>query len=193
MLATETFKSCMNKLTKLVRRVIGKVLGKRTWQEIEHFDPSWSLRIKEMAKHIREGESVLDLGCGKMWLRQFLPNNVYYPVDYTDRGSGSIVCDFNQKQFPQNSADVAFVSGTLEYIIDAQWFVSCIGQKCSRCIISYCLLEDYPDLDFRRERAWVNDFSRDDIIRMFSAEGFQLASEGYAIPKNRIFYFVKSV
>jgi len=182
----------MNKLKKVVRKIIGKVRGKRIWQDIEHFDPSWTVRIQEMAKYIREGESVLDLGCGKMWLRQFLKNNDYYPVDYTDRGAGSIVCNFNQRQFPQNSADIAFVSGVLEYVVDAQWFVSCIAQKCRRCVVSYCLLEDNPDLDSRRKRAWVNDFSRADIIRMFSVAGFQLASEDQTFAKNRMFYFVRT-
>jgi len=49
----------MKPLMKLIRRVIGKC-WEAHMQEIEHFDPSWSLRIKEMAKHIRDGESVLD-------------------------------------------------------------------------------------------------------------------------------------
>ena len=144
-----------------------------------------------MADHIQEGESVLDLGCGKMWLRRFLPKNVYYPVDYTDRGAGSIVCNFNQRQFPQNSADVAFVSGTLEYIVDTQMVRVLYRPKLPSLRHLVLLLEDYPDIDSRRKRAWVNDFSRDDIIRLFSAAGFQLTSESSAIPRNRIFYFVK--
>ena len=171
---------------------IGMIRGKREWRFIEYFDPSWSKRIREMAKYIRPGRSIIDLGCGKMWLRKYLLDNAYYPVDYKSRGKGTIVCDFNQKQFPQHKADVAFLSGTIEYIKDTNWFLSCIARNCNECIISYCLLEEYPNLAFRRKQAWVNDYSRDEIIRMFSEAGFQLDAESHAIPKNRIFHFIKT-
>ncbi len=167
-------------------------LDKRSWKHIEYFDPSWLKRVEKMAAYIASGASVLDLGCGKMWLRQYLKDNAYYPVDYTDRGQGTIVCDFNKKQFPAQHADVGFVSGTLEYVADAEWFISSIAKNCSQCVISYCPREDYPDLDFRRKQAWVNDYSRDDIIAMFYEAGFRLESESLAIPRNRIFNFLKT-
>jgi hypothetical protein len=168
------------------------VMGTHTWREVEHFDPAWMQRIKEMARYIPSGSTVMDLGCGRMWLREFLHGNPYYPVDYTHRGNGTIVCDFNKKEFPDQRADVAFVSGTLEYVADPQWFVARVARQCNQCVISYCLLEDYPDLQFRREKAWVNNFRRDEVVSLFSAEGFALASESQAVPKNRIFHFLKA-
>ncbi len=183
----------MNRVLKKVRRVVLGAIGKRTWRDVEHFDQSWTRRIKEMAKYIKDGESVLDLGCGQMWLRQFLKKNDYYPVDYADRGEGTIICDFNKGEFPKVRSDVAFLSGTIEYITNVEWFVGCISARCKSCIVSYCLIEDNPNLDLRRKRAWVNDFSRDDIVRIFYRAGFKLASESSAIPANHIFFLEKSV
>lgn len=177
--------------SKTIKKILYWSIGKRNWRTFEYFDPCWNNRIQEMAAYIPAGASVLDLGCGKMWLQQYLHDSPYYPVDYTDRGAGTIVCDFNIRQFPEQHADVAFVSGTLEYIHDSKWFVSCISKNCDQCVISYCLKEYYPDQTFRRKQSWVNSFSRDEIIQMFSDAGFQLNAESDAIEKNIIFNFIK--
>lgn len=176
---------------KTIKKIFYWIIGKRNWRTFEYFDPSWNKRIKKMASYISTGASVLDLGCGKMWLQQYLHDTPYYPIDYTDRGAGTIVCDFNLKEFPEQHADVAFVSGTLEYINDSAWFLSCISKNCDQCVISYCLKEYYPDPAFRRKQSWVNNFSRDEIIQMFSEAGFQLIAEDSAIAKNMIFNFIK--
>ncbi len=181
----------MINIAKKLRNVIYLLFGIRTWQNMEYFDFSWSKRIKEMAKYVSKDRSVLDLGCGKMWARQYLYENPYYPVDYTYRGEGTIICDFNKKQFPEQKADIAFVSGTLEYIMDTNWFLFNIANNCNECVISYCTLEDHPDMTFRHKQAWVNHYSRDEIIQIFLNVGFYLNAENTNIPKNRIFYFKK--
>ena len=179
-------------MKKRLKSTLHSLTGKRSWRSIEYFDPSWTNRIQQMATYISPGKSVLDLGCGKMWLKQYLSGGTYYPVDYTNRGEGVVVCDFNKKEFPEQHADVAFVSGALEYVEDAKWFVSHIAKNCSECVISYCIVEDYPKSSFRRKQAWVNDFSRDQVVQLFSDAGFQLKAEDTKIPKNRIFYFAKA-
>ena len=167
--------------------LIGK--GTRTWINIEYFDPSWTKRIKEMSKYIQPGKSIIDLGCGKMWLKQYLKDNKYFPVDYTDRGEGTIICDFNTGEFPEINADVAFISGALEYVEDPDWFISNVSKRCSECVISYCTIEDYPDVKFRNKQGWVNSYSNQEIIDLFAKFGFKLVAENTNIPKNRIFYF----
>ena len=159
----------MENLIDLARKTFYSFFAKRTWRKLEYFDPSWSKRIAEMAKYIAPSASVLDLGCGKMWTKNYLSDSKYYPVDYRDRGKGTIVCDFNKGEFPDIFADVAFVSGTLEYVNDDA-FIDSIAKHCNQCVISYCLLEDHPQLAFRRRQAWVNDFSRDEILNMIWSE-----------------------
>ena len=182
----------MENLIKTAQKGFGILTGKRTWQSLEYFDAAWTNRIKEMASYIPKGASVLDLGCGQMWTKQYLhQDSAYFPVDYTDRGGNTIVCDFNKKEFPVQHADMAFVSGTLEYIKDARWFVDQIAAHCDQCAISYCLKEYHSGAFFRRAQAWVNNFSHKQIIKLFTDAGFQLETENSSIANNRIFYFTK--
>ncbi len=181
----------MKNVLSSARKLIYSSLGMWNWKVLEYFDPSWSKRISEMARFIVPGNSVMDLGCGKMWLRQYIGNSPYFPIDYTFRGEGTIICDFNKKEFPDIKADTAFVSGTLEYVRDPNWFINMIAEHCKQCIISYCTVDNFPILRFRKRQAWVNHFTRDELIRLFSEKGFMLSDESTEIPKNHIFSFVK--
>ncbi len=85
---------------KLIKKIINRVRKtlrlKPVWQQIEYFNPDWKGRIGKMASHIAPGESVVDLGCGQMWLKEFLSaSSRYTGVDYTQRGADTIVADFN--------------------------------------------------------------------------------------------------
>jgi SAM-dependent methyltransferase len=162
-----------------------------TWRQVEHFDEGWKERIRLMAEFIPTDSSVMDLGCGKMWLKQFLNKDTYYGVDYTDRGEGTIICDFNQGEFPTQNAEVAFVSGCLEYIENYNWFINCIGENTKSCVLSYCTLEHFPDKTIRRELAWVNDLTRSELIELFSGIGMTLVGEKVTKTKDSIFHFSK--
>lgn len=161
------------------------------WRDIEYFHRAWKRRIREMSKYLRDGQSVMDLGCGKMWLKDYLRNNAYVPVDYTYRGPGTIVCDFNQKLFPDRGADVAFVSGALEYLEHGAWFISQLGARFRSCVVSYCPLEDYPDVKARSRRGWVNHYTVSELLRMFRDAGFELVDESRSVPRTAIFFFEK--
>jgi len=102
-----------------------------------------------------------------------------------------VVCDFNNHEFPLQHADIALVSGTLEYVKDAKWFIESIASHCDACVISYCLKEYHSSTFFRKKQAWVNNFCHKQIIKMFTDAGFELETENSNIPNNRIFYFTK--
>ncbi|MDX1700918.1 MAG: hypothetical protein R3250_09890, partial [Melioribacteraceae bacterium] len=82
-------------------------LIKPDWRDIEYFDKTWKDRIKKMTAYLPgDVKSVVDLGAGKEWLREFLPKDVmYYPVDLKKISNQTIECDFNKKQFPDISCD----------------------------------------------------------------------------------------
>jgi hypothetical protein len=144
------------------------------WKKIEYFDERWQERIKRLAEFVPPGSSVMDLGCGKMWLRNFLVDCDYIPVDYCPRGKDTVVCDFNKGEFPEQSVDVAFVSGCLEYIDHPQWFVDQIESHAQRCVISYCTTDAFPDFVMRSATGWKNHFDRAEIISMFEAKSLRL-------------------
>lgn len=149
-----------------------------SWKDIEYFDPSWESRIVDMCRLIRDEKSVLDLGCGTQLLRRHLPTDCrYFPVDYKKRTPDVIVCDFNRHQFPKISAELAFVSGCLEYVEDLPWFVRNIAASCQAAAISYCSVEKYPSLEARKELTWVNALTRKVLIELFESSGFRFVDE----------------
>ena len=175
----------------------GRVLNKlksflkkeKDWQDIEHFDYNWESRVAQMAAYIIEGKSVLDLGCGKMFLKKYLSGNPYFPVDYKKRGEGCIVNDFNKHQFPEIAADISFISGCLEYIKDYKWFISCACRKSERIILSYCTTDEFPEMAERKSLAWVNHLSSSAVINFFKENHFKLLTSELTKSNNSIFVF----
>lgn len=162
----------------LTKRVLGKVLLKKSvnWKEIEYFNSDWKNRIVIMSQFINSGDSILDLGCGEMWLKEFLPEKcLYIPVDYTARkGGDTVICDFNKGEFPELKVKVAFISGCFEYIIDYNAFVKNLSTYCDRVIISYVSKEIQPDLNKRIGYAWKNHLTRSQFLKVFVRNGFTL-------------------
>jgi hypothetical protein len=183
----------MNGVISLLRRIQNRLKSltrrNRSWEELEYFDEGWKKRIEEMASFITPGESVIDLGCGKMWLKPLLKDNRYYPVDYKYRDESTVVANFNRHEYPDIRADVAFLSGALEYIEDYDWFVQQVCSHSSRCILSYCTTEDYPDLEVRIRKAWKSHLSRSSLLGLFAKNGMRLDAESTAVASNPIFVF----
>lgn len=163
----------------------------KDWKDLEYFHDSWRNRIGVMARFVPEDSVVLDLGCGRMWLKEILPMRHYLHVDYKQRDEETLVCDFSKNEFPEVQADVAFVSGCLEYVRDHQWFISQISSRVDLCVISYCSTDEVPDLRRRRANAWVNDLSREEVISFFRSAGMELVHEARFEPNNNIFVFRK--
>ena len=163
------------------------------WQDVEHFNMSWKERISYMAQLIDDDTStVMDFGCGEMWLRDYLsPTVQYFGVDYKRRDGNTIVCDFNRRQFPDGSVDVAFCSGVIEYIEDIAWFLDRLAGLADTVIASYVVTEN----SCKRMPTWVNAFSTQELVDMFAKAGFtrHFRPSPEDIAGNRIFRFTKSV
>jgi len=175
-----------------IRNLFGKkAKTTKAWQEIEYFDEAWKERIKIMSSFIPSGaQSVMDLGCGKMWLKTYLPVTCnYYGIDYTYRGEGSEVFDFNKYEFPLLSTDVIFVSGCLEYVKDYEWFIKEVASKCKRCIISYCIVDVFSNLEERRALTWVNDLTEKEFINLFTKNNMKLIDKTKTATENYIYIY----
>jgi hypothetical protein len=180
-----------SKIFKILKNFRNLKFNKKvTWRNLEYFDVSWKIRIKLMAKYIITGSSVMDLGCGEMWLKDYISHeSKYFGVDYKRRVGGNLVCDFNKYEFPDFTTDYIFISGCLEYIEDVDWFIHRISKQSSYVILSYCTLEYFNDLKLRKSYAWVNHFSRDQLVSKFQIVGFKIENESITESKNSIFYF----
>lgn len=164
----------------------------KKWQDVEYFDNRWKERIKQMSAFIEPNKKVLDLGCGQMWLKEYLPPNcLYVPVDYILRSNNCIVADFNKKEFPRITTDIAFISGCLEYIKDYTWFIRCVTQCSEQVIISYCTTNEFPAKTIRKRYHWVNHLSAEKLIALFISVGFKLETQAKTNDKNHLFFFTK--
>lgn len=174
------------------RLLSGKKNSSQEWKEIEYFHDTWKIRIAAMANYLPANCSVMDLGSGKEWLREYLKENVeYFAIDYLDRGTGNLVCDFNAQQFPSQNTDYAFISGCLEYVEDPNWFAQKLSSQVKKIILSYNTLEAVMDVTARKELAWKNHFSEFELVRQFETHGFTLLTTDKSVNKNTIFIFEK--
>lgn len=154
-------------------------------------------RVKAIAEWIPDDvASVADYGEGKLSLKKFLaPNIQYYPIDYIRRSPKTIICDFNNGDFPKIKADVSVCTATLVFITAAHSLLKHLCQNSSNMVIlSYVTLDVFPNIDGRRASGYVNDFTQDDIIDFFLTYGFIL-KEKQPDPANKIdtlFLFSKS-
>ena len=162
----------------------------REWKDREYFDEAWKARIRQMSAYIESDASVLDVGCGQCWLKEYLaPSNAYTGIDYVDRGD-NLVFDFNSGDaYPSLRADIGFCSGVLEYVEEPGKFVHWIASVSRKCIVSYCLVEDFPDTRTRRKLAWKNDLDRRKLVNLFAECNFQLSAQTITATRNSIFVF----
>lgn len=178
-----------NIITKLIKKLRGN--SQLEWRDVEYFDDKWKERIKVMAKYVPDDtKKLMDLGCGKMWTKEYIPNKCeYYGVDYTFRGTDSLIYNFNEMEFPDFNVDVIFVSGCLEYVEKEKWFISKISSHTKRCVVSYCTKDDFPNLAERRSLCWVNDLSESDLIEIFRENNMNLIDSDKTTTNNSIFIF----
>ncbi len=173
-----------------LKDLLAKFLPSKQWRKIEYFDERWKNRICGMSRYVGPNDSVLDLGCGPMWLKEFLgPNNRYQGCDYLDRGPGTLVCDFNARQFPEVHVDVTFISGCLEYVEDVEWFIAQVAASAPKCVIAYCIVNPGDNLGRRRQNAWVNDLTEEDLIALMSRHNLAFREKGECFMSSQIYAF----
>jgi len=169
------------------------------WSDLEK-NAKWDrmrIRVRKISEWIDDNVgSVVDYGSGEMFLKTLLPISCveYYPIDYIRRSDETILCDLNSGKFPGVYADVAVLSGILEFLTTAELL---LGHVCDttrhKIILSYITLEQFSNPEGRRASAYVNDFTEQRIIELLSQNDFIL-KEKHPDPSheiNTLFLFEK--
>ena len=174
-----------------IKNFFGIKKNENQWERVESFDERWKDRIRQMSSYISpNARSIMDLGCGLMWLREFINDDCqYYGVDYVYRGEGSYLIDFNKKQFLEKNVDACFVSGCLEYVSDYRWFVKNISKFSNECILSYCTLDRFSNKKERRLLSWVNHLTDEELVNLFIQEGMKVIKKDITATNNSIYVF----
>jgi FkbM family methyltransferase len=151
------------------------------WANPRQLEQDWEHRARHVAGWLPGGARVLDLGCGAMNLREHLADgSTYVGCDVVARNQYTIVCDFNQGQFPDQVALQAShltVLGVLEYLYDVHAFLQHLCQANRPVILSYCTTEGIGDGGQRRALGWVNHFTPEQLHIVFGEAGLRVQRE----------------
>ena len=139
------------------------------WENLDRF---WPERNKIVANSIPNGSNVIDLGAGMQKLSEVLPDNcTYQAVDLFPRDKNTIICDFNEDEFPNiEQYDVVVCQGLFEYIHDISSFMSNFENWNGRIVCTYHI--DTPTSVQADE--WFNQYKLDDFCLFFTRVGFSL-------------------
>jgi hypothetical protein len=169
------------------------------WSNDSSFEASWEPRTKRAAELVPNSSRIIEFGAGTRNLEKYLdPSCIYVPSDIVDRGSGTIVCDLNERPLPsvgEGVYDVAVILGVLEYLRNVPEVLDWLTKQVQVCVLSYVCAET-KRYSLRRIRqnvdrlraGWVNNYSEDQLRSLFQERGFEQLSAESCIG-NRLFVF----
>ena len=172
-----------------------------TWEDKEQtYDFSgqegpWDYRYRILLDYLpRKFRSVMDCGAGNMSLRRMLPppRIVYYPVDYKPNYPQTIVCDFNQGEFPALKVDAVFMCGILEYIENPVRLLENVCRHSRIVLMTYNALSPTIQMAQRCLLGWKSHMTAGDIVSIFENNKFRLVKELYADAPETYLVFEKS-
>lgn len=132
--------------------------GPADWIKLENKNQSllrltkegWRQRAKALSTLIPDSvHSLMDIGCGEGYIRDFLPDDCkYFGVDYCKRSDDTIICDINKEPLPAIDVDAYYMAGSLCYVKDPFTFLRQLT-KAQYNILSYIRKEGYVRIDGR--------------------------------------------
>lgn len=148
------------------------------WREQTSLATQWNARARLAASLIEPGARVLDVGCGDMALRGFLPTGCrYVPADIVARAEDCLVVDLNKGQFPQGEYDVVCFLGVLEYVHDPAAALARAARAARGLVVSYCA-DTSGDQAHRRGMGWVNDHTVESFEALLRGAGWRPVKRG---------------
>lgn len=156
-------------------------MDEKRWQQEASYQRGWGDRARMLARQVRDGETVIEFGCGRMQLKEHLPPGcAYTPTDQQDVfGLGVKILDLNAAELPEIRADVAVFSGVLEYLFDVPRVIGWLSGQARAIVCSYAV-SDNPDHQglMRLHNGWVNAFRERDLVRIMKEHGYRQVWSG---------------
>lgn len=126
-----------------------------TWADA---DDRWAGRNRIIARAIRPGSRVIDLGAGAQGLRELLRDCEYTPADIVPRSADSLYFDMNNNVWPRGKWDVAVLSGVLEYAANPRDVLAHVRFMARECFVSYRHRQSRAD---KEAGLFLNNLSRE--------------------------------
>lgn len=144
------------------------------WRRNGQETPVWDDRNDIIGSLVRDGASVLDIGCGAQTLRSRIPSTCsYQPCDIVEHEPGVWVWNFNKGPFPHLDRHFDYVvsSGVMEYARDPKVYLQSLAGLGEEVLLSYATLEGVPSAFDRRASGWFNDLEREELEGLFRSLG----------------------
>jgi len=164
----------MDGLRRFIRRAVGRSQD-HVEQNVGVGITEWPWRVRAA---VRLAEKlplvppcrVADYGCGKQTLRAALPADwTYVPIDYIERSSDTILCDFT-RQMPPGEYDLIFCLGVLEYLIEPGQLLRHALDHGRFLVVSYHGRQE-GDRGRRQREGWGSALSYDVLESLIREKG----------------------
>lgn len=143
------------------------------WLEPENLR-NWDERARRVATFLSKGQTIIDLGCGSMTIRNLLPAGcTYIPADIVKRCEDCRLIDLNEGIWPDETADVVTALGVLEYLYDLRAFFQGCARMAPRLLFSYHVsyTRKPATRTARLAMGWLNDFPLSLVIAEIAKAG----------------------
>lgn len=152
----------------------------KRWGQQDSYQEFGSKRAEIAAAYTEEGARILELGVGKGDYRKLVTGRVHYTgVDLNPLNEVDIQCDLEKDPLPKGTFDTVVMLGVLEYLSDVPKIAEQVSKISQKIIFSYCVPTGNSDVinNFRTQEDWVNAFSDEEILNLFSQNSFSLVKE----------------
>ena len=131
---------------------------------------------------VPDNASILEIGVGAGAFRALVAGrHSYLGTDLAPLDPETLALDLDLDPLPAGTFDVVVMLGVLEYLHAPEQALRKARASGRRALFSYCCLKARADrtqiVRKRRERRWINDWSRDELIDNAERAGWRLARE----------------
>lgn len=154
----------------------------RRWGDRKSYRPSWDARAEAAARMAPDNASILEIGVGAGAFRALVSHRCrYLGADLAPLDPETLRLDLDRDPLPAGPFDLVVMLGVMEYLRAPDRALRKARASGRSALFSYCCLKAGADraqiVRRRRERRWINDWTRDELIAAVERAEWRLARE----------------
>ena len=152
------------------------------WGDRNSYQPSWDARAEVAARMLPDNVSILEIGVGTGAFRALVSDRCQYlGADLAPLDPKTLPLDLDLDPLPGGTFDFVVMLGVLEYLRAPEQALRKAYASGRQAVFTYCCLKPGADraqiVQKRRERRWINDWSRDELVANAERAGWRVARE----------------
>ena len=154
---------------------------RKRWGDPKSYNPLWSDRAEMASGLIPDGASILEIGVGAGDFRNCVQERCSYEgADLAPLEDTTLILNLDTDPLPNKKYDYVVLLGVIEYLCEPENAARKVCTAAPNVVCSYCCRLENASVadvaDQRRSMGWVNDFTRDEFVALFAANGFAVQS-----------------